>query len=297
MPDYLEEDYERVVGDVVETRFLPGSRIEVVCDLELDAAPEHVLFDFDGTLSLIREGWPEVMVPMMVEILAETGTSESPEELHALSHGFVMELNGKQTIYQMIRLAEEVRKRGGRPREPLEYKEIYHDRLMQRIDGRREALRSGRCAPEDLLVPGSVQFLEALLKRGLRLYLASGTDETYVKEEVRLLGLDRYFGGHVYGAVEDYRSFSKALVIERILKDNRVRGDLLLGFGDGYVEIQNIKSAGGTAVAVASDEAKRSGQPDAWKRDRLIGVGADLVIPDFGEYDRIVELFWDNARS
>ncbi len=297
MPDYLEEDYERVVGDVVETRFLPGSRIEVVRDLELDAAPEHVLFDFDGTLSLIREGWPEVMVPMMVEILAETGTSESPEELHALSHGFVMELNGKQTIYQMIRLAEEVRKRGGRPREPLEYKEIYHDRLMQRIDGRREALRSDRCAPEDLLVPGSVQFLEALLRRGLRLYLASGTDETYVKEEVRLLGLDRYFGGHVYGAVEDYRSFSKALVIERILKDNRVRGDLLLGFGDGYVEIQNIKSAGGTAVAVASDEAKRSGQPDAWKRDRLIGVGADLVIPDFGEYDRIVKLFWDNARS
>ncbi len=293
MPDYLEEDYERVVGDVVETRFLPGSRIEVVCDLELDAAPEHVLFDFDGTLSLIREGWPEVMVPMMVEILAETGTSESPEELHSLSHDFVMELNGKQTIYQMIRLAEEVRKRGGRPREPVEYKEIYHDRLMQRIDGRREALRSGRCAPEDLLVPGSVQFLEALLRRGLRLYLASGTDETYVKEEVRLLGLDRYFGGHVYGAVEDYRSFSKALVIERILKDNRVRGDLLLGFGDGYVEIQNIKSAGGTAVAVASDEAKRSGQPDAWKRDRLIGVGADLVIPDFGEYDRIVELFWD----
>ena len=297
MPDYLEEDYERVVGDVVETRLLPGSRIEVVCELELDAAPEHVLFDFDGTLSLIREGWPEVMVPMMVEILAETGTSESPEELHALSHDFVMELNGKQTIYQMIRLAEEVRKRGGRPREPVEYKEIYHDRLMQRIDGRREALRSGRCAPEDLLVPGSVQFLEALLRRGLRLYLASGTDETYVKEEVRLLGLDRYFGGHVYGAVEDYRSFSKALVIERILKDNRVRGDLLLGFGDGYVEIQNIKSAGGTAVAVASDEAKRSGQPDAWKRDRLIGVGADLVIPDFGEYDRIVELFWDNARS
>ncbi len=106
MPDYLEEDYERVVGDVVETRFLPGTRIEVVCDLELDAAPEHVLFDFDGTLSLIREGWPEVMVPMMVEILAETGTSESPEELHALSHDFVMELNGKQTIYQMIRLAE-----------------------------------------------------------------------------------------------------------------------------------------------------------------------------------------------
>ena len=29
----------------------------------------HVLFDFDGTLSLIRQGWPEIMVPMFVEML------------------------------------------------------------------------------------------------------------------------------------------------------------------------------------------------------------------------------------
>ena len=28
----------------------------------------HVLFDFDGTLSLIRQGWPEVMVRMFVEM-------------------------------------------------------------------------------------------------------------------------------------------------------------------------------------------------------------------------------------
>ena len=34
-----------------------------------------VLFDFDGTLSLIREGWPQVMIPMMVEVLRGTGTA------------------------------------------------------------------------------------------------------------------------------------------------------------------------------------------------------------------------------
>src|SRR4030042_2276985 len=74
------------------------------------------------------------------------------------------------------------------------------------------------------------------------------------------------------------------MVIERILKENRVDGQSLLGFGDGYVEIQNIKAVGGLAVAVASDEAGRSGTPDPWKRDRLIGAGADLVIPDYREY-------------
>ena len=37
----------------------------------------HVLFDFDGTLSLIRQGWPEVMVPMFAEMLpALAGESE-----------------------------------------------------------------------------------------------------------------------------------------------------------------------------------------------------------------------------
>src|SRR6201988_2434477 len=78
-----------------------------------------VLFDFDGTLSLIREGWPQVMIPMMVEELHQTGTRESTSDLTAAVEEFVMRLNGKQTIYQMIQLAEEVRKRGGKPSEPL----------------------------------------------------------------------------------------------------------------------------------------------------------------------------------
>jgi hypothetical protein len=35
-------------------------------------------------------------------------------------------------------------------------------------------------------------------------------------------------------------------------------------------------------VAVASDEAHNgSGRVDAWKRERLLGVGADVVIPDY----------------
>ena len=38
----------------------------------------YVLFDFDGTLSLIRQGWPEVMVPMFVEMLPETAARPTP---------------------------------------------------------------------------------------------------------------------------------------------------------------------------------------------------------------------------
>ena len=178
------------------------------------------------------------------------------------------------------------------PKEPADYKQMYHDRLMDRIRSRREDLRSGRIPPEEMLVPGSIDLLSALKARGVNLYLASGTDEQYVQEEVSLLGLAHFFNGHVYGAVEDYKTFSKAHVIRRILDVNNVDGSRLLGFGDGYVEIQNVKDVGGLAVAVASDEASRSGRPDMWKRNRLVSVGADLVIPDYREYRQVLDYLW-----
>src|SRR5436305_14096438 len=139
-----------------------------------------VLFDFDGTLSLIREGWPQVMIPMMVDVLRETGTAETEAELTSAVEEFVMRLNGRQTIYQMMQLAEEVRRRGGRPREPLAYKHRYHDLLMARIEGRLAALRDGGADPADWVVPGSHALLAALRRRGLTLYLASGPDLKHV---------------------------------------------------------------------------------------------------------------------
>lgn len=146
------------------------------------------LFDFDGTLSLIRSGWVEVMVPMMVEILAETKSGESAAQLTEVVTEFVGRLTGKQTMYQMIELAEHVAKRGGTPRDPVEYKRQYLDLLWDKIKGRVADLESGRVSPERHLVPGSIALLEALKARGLKLYLASGTDHAYVTNEARLLG-------------------------------------------------------------------------------------------------------------
>ena len=55
----------------------PGDEIEVLRPELPRGRFRSVLFDFDGTLSLIREGWPQVMIPMMVEVLRQTGTAES----------------------------------------------------------------------------------------------------------------------------------------------------------------------------------------------------------------------------
>ena len=127
-------------------------RVEFAAGFSPRPEISHVLFDFDGTLSLIREGWPEVMTPMFAEMLPA--------------------------------------------------------------------------------LPGET-------------------------EEARL-----------------------ELCREDILRLN--------WFGDGYVEIQNTKETGG--LAVASDEAHNgSGRFDEWKRQRLMGVGADIVIPDFRDAAALLE--------
>jgi phosphoglycolate phosphatase-like HAD superfamily hydrolase len=225
---------------------------------------------------------------MMVEHLARAPAAESRDELGRRVEEFVMRLNGKQTIYQMIQLADEVRKRGGAPCEPLEYKREYHDLLWQRIAGRVAALDQGTTPAELLTVPGSRQLLEQLSAWKYPLYLASGTDLNYVQNEVRALGLAGYFGAHIYGAIDDYQNFSKKMVIERLVTQLNLEPGALVGFGDGFVEIEEVKRAGGIAIGVASDEKHRTGIND-WKRNRLIQAGADLIIPDYRELDALVD--------
>ena len=250
---------------------------------------QAAIFDFDGTLSLLRRNWQEVMIPMMVEILAATGTTETRDKLHAHVEDFVMRLNGKQTIYQMMQLADEVAKRGGSPREPVAYKHQYHDLLWQQVGSRVESVRSGLVPAEELTVPGSAPLLENLHARGLKMYLASGTDLKYVQDELGVLGLAKWFGPHVYGALDDYKMFSKAMIIEQMIRDSGVAGNQIVGFGDGYVEIEEVKNVGGLAIGVASNEESREGIND-WKRNRLIKAGADIIVGDYRQLNELLRL-------
>ena len=271
-----------------DRRSIPGTRIEIVRDSTPRGRVRVAVFDFDGTLSLIREGWPEVMIPLMVEHLAQTPRAEPRDQLRPRVEEFVMRLNGKQTIYQMIQLAEEIRARGGEPLDPLVYKHEYHERLLQRIHGRTRGLREGTVQSESLTVPGSWELLRALAARGLELCLASGTDLVYVKQELEALGLHPFFGDRVYGAIDDYQNFSKKMIIDRLVAERRLGPGELLGFGDGFVEIQEVSRVGGFAVGVASDETHRVGIND-WKRNRLIEAGAELIVPDYRDLNPLLE--------
>jgi phosphoglycolate phosphatase len=253
---------------------------EIIRSSASAARAKVVIFDFDGTLSLIRSGWVEVMVPMCVEQLAALSTGESHAQLHHVVEDFVWRLTGKETIYQMMALADAIRERGGEPQDPRQYKKLYLNRLWTHIESRIERLRSGQASPEQYLVPGVRDWLELLSQRGIRLYLASGTDDANVKEEAALLDVARYFDGRIFGAQEDLTSFSKALLVQQIVSRAGFTADELLVFGDGYVEIEEVKKVGGIAVGVATSEPSCLAI-DEWKRQRLIKAGADFIIPNF----------------
>ncbi|MBQ7257269.1 MAG: HAD family hydrolase [Abditibacteriota bacterium] len=280
MADYLEKDYYEAYDPNAKGEFIPNTKIEVIRS-EGRGHFTHALFDFDGTFSLIREGWQTIMFGLMFEVLKSTPNHESDEELTKFIDTLILETTGKQTIYQMIDLAEEVKKRGGIPLEPLDYKKEYSDRLMVKINDRREGLRNKTIEREELLVPGTLDMLRGLKEKGVTMYCASGTDDHFCKEEAHLLGVDEFFGDNIYGALDDYKKSSKALVIKNILEENNLSGEVLLGFGDGFVEIEAVKSVGGYAVGIAIDEKNLNRQIDERKKSRLLGVGADIIIPDF----------------
>jgi phosphoglycolate phosphatase len=253
---------------------------------------KSALCDFDGTISVIREGWQEVMAPLMIEVLMDTPNHEEETELREHVREIIDITTGKDTIYQMIQLAEEVTKRGGTPLDPMDYKREYLRRLWQRIEHRVTALKEGKTVPSEMMIEGAQEMLECLKSRGVSLYVASGTDHADVVAEAQALGVDHYFGEHIYGALDNYWERSKAKIIKELLEKNNLSGDSLVVFGDGFVEIENCKEVGGIAIGVASDEVKRRGMNE-WKRERLIRAGADVIIPDFTELHEITDLLFE----
>ena len=244
------------------------------------------LFDFDGTISLIREGWQGVMVPYFCETLSSFALDEDETTIEKEVRGFVDALTGKQTIFQCIALCEAVKKRGGTPLSPGAYKAEYLRRLALKTAGRKAALAEKNVPPEAYTVKGAFDFLRSLQRIGVTCFLASGTDEEDVKNEARLLGADVFFNGGIFGVREDLTDCSKEAVIRDLLQNHALSPAELIGFGDGFVEISLVHEAGGYAVGVAADE--KNGGLDKGKRDRLIKAGADMIAPDFSDPEALL---------
>ena len=245
-----------------------------------------VLFDFDGTISTLRCGWEQVMKPLMLEMLS--GGKPYDETLEKEVADYISESTGIQTIHQMKWLAAEVHRRGMNPDAPTDpwwYKGEYNRRLMESVSKRREALTSGAVPNTAYLIAGSEAFLKALCDRGVKLYVASGTDHPDVCAEAAALGLTQYFT-LIAGAPVGEENCSKEKVMAALLESEGLRGDEVAVIGDGKVEIRLGNEAGARTVGLATNE--REGGVDAVKRERLIAAGADVIAGDFLEADALL---------
>lgn len=243
----------------------------------------HALFDFDGTISVIRRGWERIMIPMMVEMIC--GDNVPSLEIIKEVEDYVDHSTGILTIKQMQWLAQTVTRYGlsSHVQTAFEYKLLYNERLLQPVRQRVNQMDDSELARDKMMIKGARLFLQTLRDRGINLYLASGTDHQYVMEEASVLGVKAFFEPHIYGALDDTAAYTKERSIKRIIHDNELNGQELVVIGDGPVEIHYAKTYGALALGVAADEDKRYGF-DNRKVKRLQNAQADLVVDGFENY-------------
>jgi phosphoglycolate phosphatase len=258
---------------------MDGLHMEVVNPNVRRGGCALAMIDFDGTLSLLREGWDRVMIPMMVEVLLPLSDGNRGRLAEEVAE-WVLKLNGQPTIEQMAALAREVERRGGRPEAPAAYKREYLTRLMREVDGRKRVVREGgEVARMKWAVPGAHELLRELRRRGVPMFLSSGTDLGPLREEAALLGLAEYFTDGIHGPEADDSTFTKAAALDAVLRRRGLEGCQVINFGDGYVETRATKERGGIAIGVAYD-AERPGEYHRWRREQLIEAGVDVIVPD-----------------
>ncbi len=254
----------------------------------------HALFDFDGTLSLLRQGWEGVMTPMMLEMIC--GDQTSPPAIEQEVRQYIDDSTGILTIRQMEWLEAAVRRlgRNAKLKTAAEYKRIYLSRILGIVEQRAAQLQGGRLSAQEMMVAGALDIVKGLHWHGVHLYLASGTDHEYVLNESALLGLDRYFLPSIYGALDGTEINDKERVIQRILDEKAIGGEALIVIGDGPVEMRVCVQAGAIALGVASDEVQRSGWNEH-KARRLSAARADLLVADFTHAAELVTLLTTNV--
>ncbi len=250
---------------------------------------QHALFDFDGTISVMRQGWEDVMLPMMIESIG--GQQPVSAEIEAEVRDYIDRSTGILTIRQMDWLAEAVKRHGlvPHPLTAFEYKAVYLNRLMVRVNERIEAVHQGQVKPADMMMAGALDLIKNLWAAGVTLYLASGTDHKDVVNEATVLGMAPFFKGGVYGALDQSEVNGKERIIQRILDDHKLSGNQLLVAGDGPVEIKEAKLRGAVTLGVASDEIARSGW-NSNKIYRLTKAGVDLIVPDFTHFSELLDI-------
>lgn len=245
-----------------------------------------VVCDFDGTFSTLRCGWEAMMKRMMMRYL--------PDE--AWIDEFISVTTGVQTILQMKDFVAELKRRGAPAPtdDPWFYKNEYNAMLMETVALRRDRAASGAEPAETWLVPGTRLFLQALKTRGVKVFIASGTDQDDVRAEAEALGLAVFADG-IEGALPKSESCAKETVLKRLVGQAGVGPDELAVIGDGKVEMALGRALGARTLGLATNETDFSA-PSEMKRARLEAAGAERIVGDFRDLRPILDFFGLDAN-
>ena len=294
-PDYVYRP--ELADDPRRAHHFQRTTIEIVDSLPAKLHIQHAIFDHDGTISTLRQGWEQIMEPMMVRSvlgsLYQTADTSLYQRVQERVREFIDKTTGVQTLVQMQGLAQMVEQFGFVPTDQIldahGYKRIFNEELLAMVSERVNKLERGELDPEDFQIKNARRLLERLHNRGVKLYLASGTDETDVRAEAESLRYAYLFKDRIFGAVGDVNIEAKKIVLERIISEHSLAGHEFVTFGDGPVEIRETRKRGGVCIGVASDEIRRFGLNSA-KRARLIRAGAQLIVPDFSQLSSLLSL-------
>jgi len=295
-PDFIYEP--ELAENVRQAKLLKDSEFEIINSWQKNLNIRHAIFDHDGTISTLREGWEKIMAPMMIKAILGDKFLKAEKSLFTKVESRVTELidktTGIQTLMQMKLLTDVIREFGCIPEDQIldesGYKEIYNKEILQLVKEREGKLMRSELSVEDFTMKNILPFLQKLHATGIKLYLASGTDAEDVKEEAVALGYAHLFEGRIFGAVGDLNKEAKKIVLDNILDlIGKSANNEIATFGDGPVEIRETRKRGGITIGVASDEKKRFGLNQV-KRTRLIKAGADIIIPDFTQMGTLLKL-------
>jgi rfaE bifunctional protein kinase chain/domain len=295
-PDYIYSP--ELAEDIRQASYYKDTEIEIVNQWRQKPEISHAIFDHDGTISTLREGWELIMAPMMIRAILGDKYHEADEALYhkvqSRVREFIDKTTGIQTLVQMKGLLDLIREFGCVPENQMldefGYKQIYNNELLRMVHEREKKLIRGELSLEDFTLKNSVPLIKTLYDAGVKLYLASGTDEEDLKKEAKILGYDYLFEGGIYGAVGDVTIEAKKIVLDRILDTiGPSETGKVIAFGDGPVEIRETHKRNGITVGIASNEIKRYGL-NLSKRTRLVKAGADIIIPDFSQLPHLLKL-------
>ncbi len=299
-PDYRYNP--ALASDLRLATYLPGTEIEIIGkEFQSLGYPKVAIFDHDGTISTIRQGWETVMRTLMVEAIAGKAisrlTAENLKAIHNAVEQMIEKTTGIQTIVQMAQLVELIHEFGYVPakeiKTPLAYKDEYAKRLSRLLQVKYDRYRDGIYDVADLTMKGALPFLSLLREHDTRIFLASGSDYADVRFETETFGYAHCFNGGIFGSESDITNDPKKLVMANIMQEIQVVPNEVVVFGDGPVEIREGKKRGFLTIGIVSDERQRFGL-NLKKRERLVLAGADILIPDYSWTEKLAKyLRWE----